>query len=257
LDPTTGKITGYRAKPNFSHIDYSTEAVRLPWEISEETLRENIEGEGLEATITGLMTKQLGCDMEDICLNGDTATPATDPEQLFLYLNDGWIKQISDGGHVFDATGLDAMSLDMFYDAVALLPNKYNNGSLRWIMSPRRAQQWELFLLNRAINNGSSAPDSLYNSPAAIPTIRVPKMPDDVILLVDPQNLIHVYTYEMKIRKASEDRHSIMTDTRSYVIHLDFDAIIEELDAAVIIKNIGAPAEDTGATGAGGLNDET
>ena len=238
LDPATGQITGYRVQPHFSSVPYSTVAVRLPWEITEETLRENIEGQGLEATIAALMTRRVGNDLEDIYLNGDEDTPITDPDGYFLYINDGWIKQIGNGGHVYDAAGSAGMELDLFYDSLALLPNKYNNGRLRWLMSPFRAQQWELFLLNRAINNGSSAPDSLYNSPAAIPTIRVPKMPNDKILLVDPQNLIVVNTYDIKIRKTDSDSRAIMEDKRFYVIHLDYDAIIEELDATVIIKNI-------------------
>jgi len=239
FNPETGQITGYRVKPHFDTVPYATKAVRLPWEITEETLRENIEGQGLEATITALMTRQLGNDLEDLYLNGDTAIPNTDPDHLFLYINDGWIKQISNGGHVYDAGGQAEMTLDMFYNAIARLPNKYNNGRLRWLMSPYRAQQWELFLLNRAINKGSSAPDSLYNSPGAIPTIRVPYMPNDKILLVDPQNLIVINTYDVKIRKTSSDVRSIMEDKRFYVIHLDFDTIIEELDATCIIENIG------------------
>ena len=38
---------------------------------TEETLRENIEGQQLEAVITNLMTTQLGVDLEDLYLNGD------------------------------------------------------------------------------------------------------------------------------------------------------------------------------------------
>ena len=238
LDPKTGQITGYRAAPKFGTVPYSTVAVRLPWEITEETLRENIEGQGLEATITALMTTQLGIDMEDLCLNGDKDTPVLDPDGYFLYINDGWIKQISNGGHVYDARGYDGVLLDLYYGALGVLPNKYNNGNLRWLMSPRRAQNWELFLLNRAINNGSSAPESLFNSPAAIPTIRVPNMPNDLILLTDPQNLIIINTYSIKIRKTDNDSRAIMEDKRFYVIHLDFDCIIEELDATAVIKNL-------------------
>lgn len=131
---------GYRAKPNFGQVDYQTVAVRLPWEITEETLRENIEGQGLEATITNLMTRQVGIDQEDLCLNGDTATDSSDPDYDFLKLNDGWVKQIATGGHVVDHASA-GMSLDVFYKALRSLPNKYNNGRLRWIMSPHRQQE--------------------------------------------------------------------------------------------------------------------
>lgn len=238
VDPTTGQVTGYRAKPNFSQVTYATKAVRLPWEISEETLRENIEGEGLEATITNLMTAQLGIDMEDLHLNGDEAIVDSDPDHDFLYINDGWIKQIENGGHVYDAKSDAGMSLEMFYKAMQAMPNKYNNGKLRWLMSPHRAQQWELFLLNKGLDSGAHFPDSLYQSPASIPTVQVPSMPNDKIILVDPKNLIVVNTYDVKIRKTTEGKEAVMADKRFYAVHLDSDPIIEELDATAIIKNI-------------------
>ncbi len=235
---TENKDDGYRAGVNTSVIEYSCKAVRLPWEVTEETLRENIEGQQLEAIITDLMTRQLGVDLEDIYLNGDEATPSTDKDYDFLKLNDGWIKQISNDGHVYDASGDSTMSLDIFYKTLQKLPNKYNNGRLRWLMSPKRAQEWELYLLNKIVDKGGAVPDSVYTSPAKIKAVECPSMSDDKILLTDPQNLIVVNTYDMKIRKTTEGKEAIMQDKRFYVCHLDFDAIIEEKDATAIITNL-------------------
>lgn len=226
----------YRAGVKTSQIEYSTTAVRLPWEITEETLRENIEGQNFENIVTNLMTTQLGVDMEDLYLNGDEATEPTDKDYDFLKINDGWIKQIGNGGHVYDATSEDDMSLDMFYKALASLPNKYNNGKLRWLMSPKRAQEWELFLLNKVVNQGGAVPDSVYTSPARIQAVECPSLDDKTILLTDPKNLIVVNTYSMQIRKTTEGREAIMQDKRFYVVHLDYDPIIEELDATAMIK---------------------
>ena len=100
---------GYRAKPKFGQIEYSCNPVRLPWEITEDTLRENIEGENLDKLVTDLMTTQIGVDQEDLLINGDEATPATDPDYDFLKLDDGVIKKISTGGHVMDVTGATDM----------------------------------------------------------------------------------------------------------------------------------------------------
>lgn len=227
----------YRAQVNTSQIEYATTAVRLPWEITEETLRENIEGQNFEQIVTDLMTAQLGVDMEDLYLNGDEATDKSDKDYDFLKINDGWVKQISNGGHVKDAGKAD-MSLDLFYGALGSMPNKYNNGKLRWLMSPRRAQQWELFLLNQVIGKGGAVPDSIYTSPAKIPAVECPSMSDDIILLTDPKNLIVVNTYGVQIRKTTEGKEAIMQDKRFYVTHLDYDPIIEELDATAIIKNL-------------------
>lgn len=243
---------GYRASVKTSQIEYATTAVRLPWEITEETLRENIEGQNFETIVTNLMTTQLGIDMEDLYLNGDEETPekiadpaddtgATEidnPDYDFLKINDGWIKQISNGGHVYDASAETSMSLDLFYKTLAQIPNKYNNGKLRWLMSPRRAQEWELFLLNKVIGAGGAVPDSIYTAPARIPTIECPSLDDGTILLTDPKNLIVVNTYSVQIRKTTEGKEAIMMDKRFYVTHLDYDPIIEELDATAIIKGL-------------------
>lgn len=228
----------YRANVNTPQIEYATTAIRLPWEITEETLRENIEGQNFETIVTNLMTSQLGVDLEDLYLNGDEATDSGNPDYDFLKINDGWIKQIANGGHVYDASSEQGMSLDMFYKTLAQLPNKYNNGKLRWLMSPKRAQEWELFLLNKVVNAGGAVPDSVYNSPARIQTVECPSLDDSTILLTDPKNLIVVNTYGVQIRKTTEGKEAIMQDKRFYVTHLDYDPIIEELDATAIIKGL-------------------
>ena len=81
-------------------------------------------------------------------------------------------------------------------------------------------------------------PEGVYNSPARIPTVEVPAMPDDCVILADPKNLIGVNSYNVVIRKTTEGEKAIMMDKRFYVVHLDFDAIIEELDATGIITGL-------------------
>lgn len=231
---------GYRANVSTGVVEYATTAVRVPWEITEETLRENIEGQNFEKIVTDLMTKQIGLDEEDLCLNSDEAISSENPDYAFLKLNTGWIKQISEGGHVFDAGTINsgAMTLDTFYKALATIPNKYNNGALRWVMSPRRAQEWELFLLNKVVQQGGAVPDNLYTAPVRIPTIECDNISDDKILLVDPKNLVEVNSYGVQVRKTTEGKEAIMMDKRFYVVHFDFDPIIEELDATCIITGL-------------------
>lgn len=232
------KDDGYRAGVEFGSIHYETKAVRLPWEITEETLRQNIEGESFEATVTNLMTTQVGVDTEDLLINGDENTKPEDPDYDFLKLNDGIKKIITNGGHIVDVKGSGEMEMEMFYKAVASIPNRFNNGKLRWLMSPTRAQQWELFLLNKVINQGGVVPEALYKSPVAIPSMEVPNLSDDVVILCEPQNIIEVNTYSIKIRKDATSKDAIMQDKRFYVVHFDFDALIEELDATAIITGL-------------------
>lgn len=235
---------GYRAKPKFGSITYSCNPVRLPWEITEDTLRENIEGEAFEKIVTDLMTTQIGVDTEDLIINGDEATANSDPDYDFLKLDDGIIKQVKNGGHIIDVSGAADMEMEMFYKAVASMPNKYNNGKLRWLMSPTRAQQWELFLLNKVIDNGGIVPEALYKSPVAIPSMQVPSLADDIVVLTDPKNIIEVNTYTVKVRKDAASKDAIMQDKRFYVVHFDLDTLIEELDATAIIT--GLPAYNFG-----------
>lgn len=239
---TEGVDDGYRAGVETGKIEYATTAIRLPWEITEETLRENIEGQAFEGIVTDLMTTQLGVDLEDLYLNGDTTTASSDPDYDFLKINDGWIKQLANG-HAVDASAAPysgAMSLDLFYDTLRKVPNKFNNGKLRWLMSPKRAQEWELFLLNKVITQGGAVPDNIYTSPARIPVVEVPSLDDSKIVLTDPKNLIVVNSYNVRIRKTTEGKEAVMQDKRFYVVHLDYDPIIEETDATAIISGLTA-----------------
>lgn len=232
----------YRGKPKFGQITYSTTAVRLPWEITEETLRENIEGEGFESIVTNLMSTQLGIDLEDLELNGDSSVVKGSTDYDFLKINDGWLKLIDGGGHIVDRSSVSsgAMSLDVFNAALKAMPNKYNNGKLRWLMSPGRRQQWEYFILNQAVTSGGIITDNRIENPFAIPSVEVASMPDSKIILTDPQNLIEVTTYGVVIRKTTEGKEAIMQDKRFYTIHCDFDSIVEELDATVMVKGLAA-----------------
>ena len=226
--------------PNSGKISYETTAVRLPWEITEETFRENIEGQGFEETVTRLMTAQLAEDLEDLCLNCDESLTDGDDGYDFLHINTGWIKQIEEDGNVEDRSDKSdgVMSIDVFYDALRALPNRYNNGRLKWIMSPHRKQEWDKYLLGCAITGGAGIGPAVMDRPASIEIIEAPSMPDDKIILTDPKNLIKVHSYNIIIRKTTEGREAVMQDKRFYVVHMDFDPVIENADGAVIITGL-------------------
>ena len=227
---------GYRAQPKHSKLEYATTATRLPWEITEEALRENIEGQSYESTVTNLMTTQLGIDREDLLLNGDTATLSSDPDYDFLKQNDGWLKLIKANGHTINRASVNsgALSDDVFYKILLAMPNKFVDNNLRWLMAPSMATKWEQFLVTQARTSGGAVTDGMINNPAKHPILAVPNFPADSILLVNPKNLIVVDTYNVVIRKTTEGEKAIMQDKRFYVVHFDFDALVEEFDATVL-----------------------
>ncbi len=233
----------YRVGLDFSHVSYSTVPMRLPWEITEETLRENIEGSDFEDTAISLMTSQLGVDLEDLHFNGDTTD--ADP---FLSINDGWLRQIrqSADSHLVDH-GADppgnAFGRESLFALLRALPSKYHGEGLKWIMSPSRRIIWQEYLSQRTTNAGDAAliaAGDQVNSPLGYEAVTVPAMPDDVIILANPQNFVSVWTYEVRLRRTTEGREAIMQDKRFYVVHFDDDPIIQEMDAAAMLYDIPA-----------------
>lgn len=118
---------GYRATVGTSQIEYQTVDVRLPWEVTENALRENIEGQSLAQLITDMMTTQLGLDMEDLYLNGDEkykGAPTFDATKAYakddLVVHDGKVYQFT-AAHTAGAwSGTDAAELGTASDALFL-----------------------------------------------------------------------------------------------------------------------------------------
>ncbi|AKR12801.1 major capsid protein [Bacillus thuringiensis] len=239
---------GYRAGVETSKVEYDTVSIRLPWEITEELLRENIEGEGYEDTVMTLMSTQLGIDLEDLHWNGDVTS-----EDPFLQINDGWLKQIkqSSKSHIVDhfklvtgtgdAEASAGFSKDSIFNLSKAMPNKYKNEGLKWIMSPARREKWIEYLTTRSTGLGDAAllgTGDQVNKPLGYEIVTVPSLQDDVIIFADPKNFIAVNTYDTRVRKTVEGKSAVMEDKRFYVIHLDDDAVIQEMDAVAILTNI-------------------
>lgn len=232
---------GYRAGITTSAVPYNAQAVRLPWEITEETLRQNIEGENFEDTVMQMMTKQVGIDLEDLHFNGDTTSADS-----FLSINDGWVKQIrtGTGSHVIDHTAVGAgFGKATLFAVTRAMPNRYKNQNLRWLMSPTRREMWVEYLTNRPTGAGDAAllgVGDQVNRPLGYGIVEIPSLADDIIILSDPQNFISVWTYEIRIRKTDQGKEAVMQDKRFYVVHFDDDPIIQELDAVVMLENLPA-----------------
>lgn len=83
----------------FSKVSLTAVKLRLDWELTEETLEDNIEGRDLEDHVARLVANQIGQDLEDLAINGNKDVP--DPLLGFL---DGWMKLAKEGGNVIDGT---------------------------------------------------------------------------------------------------------------------------------------------------------
>ncbi|MBN1320746.1 MAG: major capsid protein [Thermoleophilia bacterium] len=233
---------GYRVAPTFGRIQYNCARIKLPWEVSEETIHDNIEGEGLETKWMGMLTTQLGIDLEDLHWNSDTAIGGADPDHDFLVLNDGWLKQLSAGAHVVDAStiGDGKISKAIFFSAKRALPSKYlRTNRVAWMMNSCTEDAWIEYVSSRATGAGDAALlGAAQQRPLGFPIVHVPCFTDGVVVLSDPTNFISVNTWEVRIRKTTEGKSAVMNDMRYGSIYLDDDPVIEELDAAVVIENM-------------------
>jgi HK97 family phage major capsid protein len=246
---TENSDDGYRAGVGFAQVPYATVKMRLPWEITEDAIQENIEGEGLDADVVNAMTQQFAYDLEDLSINGDIADASADAP--FLTINDGILKQIATApiaARNIDGSAINggAISKDHFFEGVYALPNKYRNqGGLEWIMSPNRAISWWEALTERAgaagdALLGSRDSNSAVRGPLNYPIREVPAMPDTTILLANPKNFVNVITWDIRRRKVTgeTDAELAVKDKRLYIFFLKSDTIIEERDAVVRIHSL-------------------
>lgn len=68
-------MSAYTVKTNYGKINLAAKKYALPYELSEDMLEDNIEGKKHATTIAQLFATQMGLDMEDTAVNGDTVAP--------------------------------------------------------------------------------------------------------------------------------------------------------------------------------------
>jgi len=260
--------TGENQGVIFSKISLTTSKIRLDWEISTETLEDNIEGNGFEDHVARLMTNQLGQDLEDLAINGDTTN-----SNASLRIFDGWRKQLLQGNtdgaaHVIDAGG-SALNLELGNRALKAMPRRYmaNRGGLRFFTSSGLMQD---FLYSQATTGGGFPEviraNVIQNGPVrsqgpagfvmgnmfGVPVQEVPMFDQSrtgsysgstgtthgELWLTDPQNLIWAVKREVQVyRQFAQKKDSI-----EYTVYLRVGTAIELTDAAVVVVNVKASA---------------
>ena len=130
---TEGVDDSVNATPTFSKITITTEKIRLDWELTRESLEDNIEQDDLEDHIARLMATQLGNDLEDLAINGDSDIEPGAEGYALLKTFDGYHKRAIEGGRVVDNGGMP-VDASVFSRAYRTLPRKFirNRGQLRY-----------------------------------------------------------------------------------------------------------------------------
>jgi hypothetical protein len=249
--------TGENQGVYFSKISLRTHKLRLDWELSTETLEDNLEGAGLDDHIARMMATQAGIDLEDLSVNGDTASA-----DKTLKVFDGWRKLAINGttdgaAHIIDHGG-KAFDKSAANAAIKAMPRKFmqRRTQLKFWTGSNLLQDWMYSLTNdpnlasygyngRVVPEGAAGftPGALFG----IPLQEVPVFDETrdgtysgatgdhgELWLTFPQNLLWGVKREIQVLR----EYAIKKDTIEYTMFCRVGTQIENTEAFVVVRNI-------------------
>lgn len=251
---------GVNAGAVFTKISLTTKKLRLDWELSTESLEDNIEGDALEDHIARLMATQAGNDIEDVAINGNTALTSDPLMKAF----DGWRKLALAGGHVVDHAG-QPLNRAAANKALKAMPRKYmqRRNGLKFFTGSNLIQDYLYGLTQTAsglINLEQVAQGVTQNGvrtegPAGftsqaifgVPVQEVPLFLETLdgdysgttgdhgdLWLTFPQNLLWGVKREIQVYREFKPKK----DTIEYTMYCRVGTQIENADAFVVVKNV-------------------
>jgi hypothetical protein len=258
---------GTNAAVTFSKVSLTAVKLRLDWNISTESLEDNIEGASLEDHIASVMARQTANDLDDLFINGNTSSA-----NALLKALDGFIKLAKASGTVVDEGG-NNISRATYDRVLRNLPAKYlqRRNELRFFSGPGLVQD-SIFSLGNpnsatAATAGAPAPASTAGelaylqgamganggpgstglAPFGIPLIEVPLMPETAngdysgasgshghVELTFPNNRVVGIYRDITVYRQFKPK----TDTIEYTQYMRVAANIENADSYVIAKNV-------------------
>lgn len=188
-----------RVRTNQVHIDATK--YRSNWEITTETLQQNIEQNDFEMTIIDSMAQRIATDIELAAIQGDASLAGTDRLSNLLKVNDGWLVK-AQSAHILDAGGATPQAA-MFSEALKMMPKQYRKDpGLRFIMSDTTWIDWASRVAQGLVRGGGSTTgDGSFGSgnaaeaaavmgagaadrPYGTPIMQAQLMPDDMPLVL-------------------------------------------------------------------------
>jgi HK97 family phage major capsid protein len=230
-----------RVKPSTGVIEISTVLIKGEVPITDEVLEDNIARERLSATLDRLIAARFGFDVEDLFVNGDTASGDT-----YLALLDGWLKQARGaGGHVLNAATLGQDYQAIFSRLLASLPDRHKRNietDGRFYVPKLLEQKWRENLATRGTALGDLALTGQGTlTYQAIPIKGVPSFavtagtPDTShILLTNRNNLYGGFRRNITMETFRDPREG----ATSFLVNARVDAKVAIVDATAIATNV-------------------
>lgn len=196
LPKKEAKDPAVRRKANFSKVTLQPEEIMVPWELSDEFVTENLEGEEVEDTIMRLMATQFSNDLEELYIQGDKLGAVRFESELvdggsatdaivdtYLKLQDGWLKRAG-SSHIVDNAG-DNIQHQIFSDMIVEMPSKFkrNKRNLKFFASDSTEQLFRNNLASRATGLGDTAATSEVNlAPFGIELVPLALLPQTPLI---------------------------------------------------------------------------
>jgi hypothetical protein len=244
------------AGATFTKVELTTKKIRLDWEVSTESLEDNIEGGALEDHLVRLMTNAFANDIEDLAINGDGATGD------FLSIMQGFVAQttnsvLTGGQYVNDAhesvvtVANDAWTPTVMQNIILAMPRKYravksnlkfyagtdafqgivsNNGTLGDAIAEAFAGRPAGTPANRQDyldGNAQTIGNARTTRVLGIDVMEVPYYPDGFVDLTFPSNRVWGFQRDITVNREYKPKK----DTIEYTVFVRFGIQWEELDA--------------------------
>ena len=236
-EPTSGALTpAQRSKPDINSITLEARPFKAEVRLPDQVLEENVEEGDLRQTIMTMLAEACARDMEDVVINGDTASPIPDLAAL-----DGVLKRAV--SHLVDAAATP-LSKEHLTDLLQALPSEY--ARLRKQMRFYTSVNAELNYRKTLSDRETVAGDKYLEGDAPILSSGVPLTPVSLwpenlgatadqtcVLLTHPKN---IYVGIRRRIKLETDR-DISAGETIIVARMSFDVqIADELGVAKAIN---------------------
>jgi hypothetical protein len=232
----------------FTKVELTTKKIRLDWEVSTESLEDNIEGGALEDHLVRLMTNAFANDIEDLAINGDGSTGN------FLSIMDGFVNKVTTGSDAHEALVTVAnndWTPVVMQDIILAMPRKYraiksnlkfyagtdafqgivrNNGTLAdaiaeaFAGTPAGANPQRQAYLDGA---GQTLGGARTTRVLGVDVMEVPYYPADYVDLTFPANRVWGFQRDITVNREYKPKK----DTIEYTVFVRFGLQWEELDA--------------------------
>ncbi len=231
-NPVTGEVTHKRRT-------LSAQGVIMPYDVTFQYMKENIEGKNVNTTLAKLFAGQFANDTVELAFIGDE-TSSDD----FTKINDGWIKIAKNDAdtHKFDTEGSTDYLNTVFPGLLAAMPTKYyslyteeDKSKIKILCSPtvNRKYKQQLQARNTALGDAliTGGKNVSYDGFEIVP---VAFIPDNTQIVTPYENLVYgIFGQSLEVY------HEIVPrKTRyEYTLLADFDMEINNPDALVIGDN--------------------